>query len=79
MNVPNNVTIPQGTRRLIKVDAAIWYETFFGQIRREVNIPIVGIMGNLIDFKLHTAYHCELSMAITKLGKTPMNVLPHDP
>ena len=36
---------------LIKVDAAVWYESSFSQIRREVNISIAGIMNILSILK----------------------------
>ena len=78
-NVPNNVTIPDGAQGLIKVDTVVWHESFFNQIRREMNISIGGIMSNLVDLKMYTAIYCESGMAITTWGKTSLGVLPFDP
>ena len=44
-----------------------------------MNISIAGIIDNLIDFKVYAAVYCELSMAITMWGKTPLCVLALDP
>ena len=75
-NVSNNVTIPEGTWRLIKVNKAVWYESSFGKICREVIISILGIMDNFVDFEVYTAVYYGLSMAITTRNKTTMGVLP---
>ena len=50
-DVPNNVAIPEGIRRLIKVDTTVWYKSFFffNQICGEINVSIAGIMSNLMD------------------------------
>ena len=72
----NKVTIPERTRRLIKVDTVVWSEAIFSQIRREMNISIAGIVGIFVfDFKVYTAVYCELSMTMTSRGKAPLCVL----
>ena len=40
-----------------------------------MNIPIAGIMGNLIGFKVFTSVYCELNMTITRWGKMHLGVL----
>ena len=77
-NVPNNVTIPEG----IKADTAVWYETFFSQIRREMNISIASIMNNLIDFKVYIALlwvtYVNNNMGQDAYGRlTPRSFMPY--